>query len=219
MFGQDAIRAASILYEQGADGIQDWIDKVNDAGYAAETAEARMDNLNGDLEKLGGSFETLFIKSGSGANDFLRTTVQFAEQAVNAFSALPAPVQQGALGLAAFTSAATLMAGAGMKIFTTITDVRTALSSLNGSIPFITRIGSGFSAMSGGLAETRAAIGGFGNAWVTARANGVSNVRALSQAAAPALSGIGNAAKGAGNALLGAFGGPWAWPPQPESLR
>lgn len=209
MFGQDAIRAASILYEQGADGIQSWIDKVNDAGYAAETAEARMDNLNGDLEKLGGSFETLFIKSGSGGNDFLRTLVQFAEQAVNAFSALPAPVQQGALGLAAFTAAATLTAGAGMKIFTTITDVRTALSSLNGSIPFITRIGSGFTAMSGGLAEARAAIGGFGNAWVTARANGVSNVSALAQAATPALAGIGNAAKGAGSALLGAFGGPW----------
>lgn len=209
MFGQDAIRAASILYEQGAQGIQSWIDKVDDAGYAAETAEARMDNLNGDIEKLGGSFETLFIKSGSGGNDFLRSIVQFAEQAVNAFSSLPAPVQQGALGLAAFTAAATLTAGAGMKIFTTITDVRTALSSLNGSIPFITRIGSGFSAMSGGLAETRAAIGGFGNAWVTARANGVSNIGALAQAATPALAGIGNAAKGAGSALLGAFGGPW----------
>lgn len=209
MFGQDAIRAASILYEQGAEGIQSWIDKVNDAGYAAETAEARMDNLNGDLEKLGGSFETLFIKSGSGANDFLRTVVQFAEQAVNAFSALPAPVQQGALGLAAFTSAAALTAGTGMKVFTMITDVRTAMQSLNGSVPFLTRIMDGFSGMRGGLAETRAAIGGFGTAWVTARANGVSNVSALAQAATPALAGIGNAAKGAGNALLGAFGGPW----------
>ncbi|WP_302701495.1 phage tail tape measure protein [uncultured Actinomyces sp.] len=209
MFGQDAIRAASILYEQGAEGIQSWIDQVNDAGYAAETAEARMDNLNGDLEKLGGSFETLFIKSGSGANDFLRSIVQFAEQAVNAFSALPAPVQQGALGLAAFTSAAALTAGAGMKVFTMITDVRTAMQSLNGSVPFLTRIMDGFSGMRGGLAETRAAISGFGNAWVTARANGVSNVNALAQAATPALAGIGNAAKGAGNALLGAFGGPW----------
>lgn len=209
MFGQDAIRAASILYEQGAQGIQSWIDKVNDAGYAAETAEARMDNLNGDLEKLGGSFETLFIKSGSGANDFLRSIVQFAEQAVNAFSALPAPVQQGALGLAAFTSAAAITAGTGMKVFTMITDVRTAMASLNGSVPFLTRIMDGFSGMRGGLAETRAAIGGFGNAWVTARANGVSNVSALAQAATPALAGIGNAAKGAGNALLGAFGGPW----------
>lgn len=209
MFGQDAIRAASILYEQGAQGIQSWIDKVNDAGYAAETAEARMDNLNGDLEKLGGSFETLFIKSGSGANNFLRSIVQFAEQAVNAFSALPAPVQQGALGLAAFTSAATLTAGAGMKIFTTITDIRTALSSLNGSIPFITRIGSGFAAMRGGLSDARGAISGFGNAWVTARANGVSNISALAQSAGPALSGIGRAAKGAGSALMGAFGGPW----------
>ena len=209
MFGQDAIRAASILYEQGAEGVQNWIDKVNDAGYAAETAQARMDNLNGDIEKLGGSFETLFIKSGSGANSFLRSVVQGAEQAVNAFSALPAPVQQGALGLAAFTSAAALAAGGGMKIFTMVMDVRTAMQSLNGSIPFITRIMDGFSGMRGGLSETRAAIGGFGTAWVTARANGVSNISALAQAATPALAGIGNAAKGAGNALLGAFGGPW----------
>lgn len=209
MFGQDAIRAASILYEQGAQGIQDWIDKVNDAGYAAETAEARMDNLNGDLEKLGGSFETLFIKSGSGANDFLRSLVQGAEQAVNAFSALPAPVQQGALGLAAFTSAAALTAGTGMKVFTMVMDVRTAMQSLNGSVPFLTRIMDGFSGMRGGLAETRAAIGGFGNAWATARANGVSNIGALAQAATPALSGIASSAKGAGSALLGAFGGPW----------
>lgn len=209
MFGQDAIRAASILYEQGAEGIQSWIDKVNDAGYAAETAEARMDNLKGDIEKLGGSFETLFIKSGSGANSFLRSIVQGAEQAVNAFSVLPAPVQQGALGLAAFTSAAALAAGGGMKLFTMVMDIRTAMQSLNGSIPFLTRIMDGFSGMRGGLTETRAAIGGFGNAWVTARANGVSNVRALSQAATPALAGIGNAAKGAGSALLGAFGGPW----------
>ena len=209
MFGQDAIRAASILYEQGADGIQNWIDKVNDAGYAAETAEARMDNLNGDIEKLGGSFETLFIKSGSGANDFLRSLVQGAEQAVNAFSALPAPVQQGALGLAAFTSAAALTAGTGMKVFTMVMDVRTAMQSLNGSVPVLTRIMDGFSGMRGGLAETRAAIGGFGNAWATARANGVSNIGALAQAATPALSGIASSAKGAGSALLGAFGGPW----------
>lgn len=209
MFGQDAIRPASILYEQGAKGVQSWIDKVNDAGYAAETAQARMDNLNGDIEKLGGSFETLFIKSGSGANSFLRSIVQGAEQAVNAFGALPAPVQQGALGLAAFTSAAALAAGGGMKIFTMVMDVRTAMQSLNGSIPFITRIMDGFSGMRGGLAETRAAIGGFGTAWVTARANGVSNIGALAQAATPALAGIGNAAKGTGSALLGAFGGPW----------
>ena len=38
------------------------------ARVAGAHAEARMDNLNGDLEKLGGSFETLFIKSGRAAD-------------------------------------------------------------------------------------------------------------------------------------------------------
>ena len=38
IFGSDAVRAASVLYEQGAKGIQNWIDKTNDAGNAARTA-------------------------------------------------------------------------------------------------------------------------------------------------------------------------------------
>src|SRR5207237_5181548 len=54
IFGNDAIRAASILYTEGADGIQQWIDKTNDAGFAAETAAARTDNLAGDIERLKG---------------------------------------------------------------------------------------------------------------------------------------------------------------------
>lgn len=209
MFGQDAIRAANVLYKEGAEGIQRWIDNVNDAGYASETAQTRMDNLAGDVERLGGSFETLFIKSGSGGNDFLRTIVQFAEKAVNAFSALPGPVQQGALGILAFGSAATLAAGAGMKIFSSIVEVRQALSSLNGSIPFITRISTGFSDILSGLKTTGAGIRDFGLTFVSARTVGSSSISALGQAVTPVLTGIGGAARGVGTALLGAFGGPW----------
>jgi TP901 family phage tail tape measure protein len=50
IFGSDATRAASVLYEQGAVGIQKWIDKTNDAGYAASTAAKLTDNLSGDME-------------------------------------------------------------------------------------------------------------------------------------------------------------------------
>ena len=34
IFGSDAIRAANVLYNEGGEGIQGWIDKVNDAGHA-----------------------------------------------------------------------------------------------------------------------------------------------------------------------------------------
>lgn len=36
IFGSDAIRAANVLYNEGADGIADWTKKVSDSGYAAQ---------------------------------------------------------------------------------------------------------------------------------------------------------------------------------------
>src|SRR5688500_14989918 len=45
IFGTDAIRAASVLYENGAAGIADWTTKVNDSGFAAEQARTKTDNL------------------------------------------------------------------------------------------------------------------------------------------------------------------------------
>ena len=83
IFGSDAERAANVIYEQGADGIANWTNKVNDAGFAARTAAIMQDNLAGDLEKLGGSFDTVFLQSGSGANDVLRDLVQMLEKVVD----------------------------------------------------------------------------------------------------------------------------------------
>src|SRR5690606_15055149 len=51
IFGMDAIRAANILMTQGESGIREWIDAVDDQGYAAEQAAIRMDNLKGDIER------------------------------------------------------------------------------------------------------------------------------------------------------------------------
>ncbi|WP_313812985.1 phage tail tape measure protein [Glutamicibacter sp.] len=92
IFGSDAVRAANILYEEGAEGIQKWEDAVNDAGFAADTAAAMQNNLAGDLEKLGGSFDTVFLKSGSGANAVLREFVQGAESMIDFVGQIPEPV-------------------------------------------------------------------------------------------------------------------------------
>jgi TP901 family phage tail tape measure protein len=66
IFGSDAARAATVLYREGAAGINEWTNKVNDAGYAQKQAAALTDNLAGDLERLGGSFDTLLISIGQG---------------------------------------------------------------------------------------------------------------------------------------------------------
>lgn len=112
LFGSDAVRAAAVLYEQGAEGIQAWEDAVNDAGYAAETAAIMQDNLAGDLEKLGGAFDTVFLKAGGTGNDGLRGLVQTAEDLVDAVGKIPAPVL-GAIGVVSgLTGGALLLGGA-----------------------------------------------------------------------------------------------------------
>lgn len=112
IFGSDAIRAANVLYKQGADGISEWIDKVNDSGFAAVTASIKQDNLAGDVEKLGGSFDSLLIKSGSGLSESLRGLVQGAESVVDAMGRIPAPIMNATVGIAGITGGALLLGGA-----------------------------------------------------------------------------------------------------------
>lgn len=92
IFGSDAIRSASILYTDGAAGVDKWKAAVNDAGYASSTAAKLTDNLAGDIERLKGSLETLAIESGSGANGGLRVLAKGLNDLVNQFADLPPAV-------------------------------------------------------------------------------------------------------------------------------
>jgi len=53
LFGSDAVRAAAVLYEGGAEGVRKWREAVDDSGFAAAQAAILMDNLAGDVEQLG----------------------------------------------------------------------------------------------------------------------------------------------------------------------
>ena len=119
IFGSDAIRAANVLYKEGSDGIAEWTDAVSESGYAQEMAAKKTDNLKGDIERLGGSFDTMLLTLGEGANGPMRTVVQSLEGMIDAFNALPAPVQQSIVLAAA--------AAGGM------TALHKALSPLNNS--------------------------------------------------------------------------------------
>ena len=95
MFGSYAIQGANVLYAEGASGIDEWTKKVSQSGYAADLAAKKNDNLKGDLENLSGSFKSLMISLGEGGQGPLRSLVQTLDTLVDAFSQLPAPVQQG----------------------------------------------------------------------------------------------------------------------------
>ncbi len=131
IFGTDAIRSASILMQQGADGIQDWITSVNDSGFAAEQARAKTNNLNGDLSKLKAVFETDLIQAGSGANDVLRDTTKTITGLAQGFANAPEPVQQTILAIAGVTAGAALLGGGLLILVPKIESTMSALKRLN----------------------------------------------------------------------------------------
>lgn len=156
IFGSDAVRAANVLYTQGADGIQQYIDQTNDSGYAAETARLKLDNLAGDVERLGGAFDTALIQSGSGANDVMRGLVQIATDVVDAIGALPAPVLQTGTGLAAVAAAVSLTSGAALLGVPKIAEFKRGLDTLGISTGSAVR---GLVGVGGAVAAATLAIG------------------------------------------------------------
>lgn len=135
IFGSDAVRAANVLYEQGATGIKDWTDKVNDQGYAAVTASIKTDNLAGDIERLGGSFDSVLIKSGSGAAESLRGLVQGAEDLVDALGNIPAPILNAGVGIAGIAGGAALLGGGLMTTLPKVIEFKQSMSDLAEASP------------------------------------------------------------------------------------
>lgn len=134
MFGSDAVRAANVLFQEGESGIRKWTAAVDDQGYAAETARTRLDNLKGDVEALGGAFDSALITMGSGANGPLREVVQGITDLVDSFNGLPDWAQQSALGVAALGGAALLAGGAFFTAVPKIAEFNAAMATMPGNV-------------------------------------------------------------------------------------
>lgn len=130
IFGSDAIRAATVLYDQGAAGISKWTANVDDAGYAAEAAKTRLDNLAGDFEAFKGSLETALIGTGEGSTGVFRELLQGATGAINLFNKLPAPIKTVSSALLAVTAITGGSLWFGSKVISGITDTKSALQDL-----------------------------------------------------------------------------------------
>lgn len=139
IFGNEQITTARLLYAGGAKAVDEWTAAVDDAGFASDQAALKTDNLMGDLERLGGSLDTLFIQSGSGANGTLRTLTQGAEDLVNLLGELPQPI---------LTATTVLVGGGGLvllgiagmgKLTTTIIETKAAAEVLGISLKGVGR--------------------------------------------------------------------------------
>lgn len=87
MFGSDAVRAANILFKEGAQGInkmQQEMTKFTSASVARE----RLNNLNGALEMLWGSIDTILIQVGQIFLPTLTRLTQGLNVVADAFQAL-----------------------------------------------------------------------------------------------------------------------------------
>lgn len=132
IFGTDAMRSASVLMSEGRDGIAKWISDVNDQGFAAQQAAGKMDNMNGDLKKLGAAFQTGLIEMGQSADGFLRPMIQGVTDAIHAFNELPQPVKGFGMAAAATAGGVALLVGSFLtlapKVFETIKGFQTLIS-------------------------------------------------------------------------------------------
>lgn len=114
LFGSDAIRAAAILTEQGADGFNKMAGAMTKV-KAADVAKTRMDNLSGSVEQLKGSFETMLIKLGSGGQGPLKSLVDSLTKLVNGFNNLSNGTRQTITVIALSTGVFLLLGSAVIK--------------------------------------------------------------------------------------------------------
>lgn len=165
IFGSDAVRAANVLYEQGAAGIDEWTAAVNDQGYAAEQAAIRMDNLKGDIEGLSGSFETALIGLGEGANGPLRSLVQGLDGAVDSFNGMSDGAKNAVLWTVGGAGLFTLGLAGAIKMTTALGETVGALKSIG----VLSEAGAGrIGALAAGAAKIAGVAAGLAAAAVAA---------------------------------------------------
>ena len=194
IFGADAVRAANVLYEQGAEGIDDWTKAVSQSGYAADLAAKKNDNLKGDLENLSGSFEYLMISLGEGGQGPLRSLVQTLDTLVDGFASLPAPVQQSIVLMAA-------LVGGSVAVHKAMGPLNSSSSQLAQTLGLIADPGQRLIGLGSGIASAFQTWGAtFGSA--ESQINTFGTTISRSQ-------GVMAGFKSIGSGLFAALGGPW----------
>lgn len=137
LFGADAIRAANILVAAGADEWTKMERAVNKAGSSQAAADANMKGLNGAIEYLKGSVDSLLITIGTPFLTGLADVVRSGADALSAFAALSPEVINAALAfggvLAAIGPAVAILgtlAGALAFVLTPLGAVTVAVGAL-----------------------------------------------------------------------------------------
>lgn len=164
IFGSDAIRAAQVLFREGAEGFDKIKAAVTAQGAAAELANAQMKGLAGAWEGFKSQLETIGIQIyeviKTPLTDFLRTAADLAGRLGDAFSQMPEGLQ---VAVIAFTA---LAAAAGPVIFIVGTIV-SAIGSLLASASTIGIVALAIAGIGQALAPVLVWVAALYAAWQT----------------------------------------------------
>lgn len=128
LFSNAALSGSTIIANEGAAGIQNYLAQVNIAGSAAENGRIRNDNLAGSFEQLKSTVQTAAIAFGTQLLPVLRSVVDTATGVVNA--AIPRIQAFGAGIASVFTTITGAVGGLGGPILAIVAAIGGALAAL-----------------------------------------------------------------------------------------
>lgn len=144
IFGTDGQRAANAIFAIGEQKVRDFSAETGASGSVARSAQARMDNLEGTLKNLGGSFETVQIIVGRFFIPVLRTIAEAIRGPLDAFSSMSPAAQQAATALVALGGAIASGLGSMILLAPIIRALGPSFAALGSSLvrvaPFFLRI-------------------------------------------------------------------------------
>jgi phage-related protein len=109
-FTKYGLAGLETIVEQNRDSFVKYKEELKSMDAAAQ-AKTRMDNLEGSIELLKGSFETFMTKAGTPFLNGIRKVVDTLNVIVDKFTNLPQPIQKGIMIFSAVTGVLAIVAG------------------------------------------------------------------------------------------------------------
>jgi TP901 family phage tail tape measure protein len=141
IFTSRSIGEANILMQAGAKGVDDWTNKVNDQGFAAEQARRKLDNLNGDLLKLKNTFGVALIETGEEAQGTLRGLAQEATGLIDVYNQLSPTAKGVVVTTASIVAGLALLSGGLLIAVPKVVAFNSALKAVTGAETFLGSLG------------------------------------------------------------------------------
>nr|WP_141431900.1 phage tail tape measure protein [Bacillus sp. 03113] len=158
MFGTDAIRAANILYKEGAAGVSNMYSAMSKV-TAADVAAEKMNNVKGRIEQLKGAVETMAISLGNALLPAISKIVAGLQWLVDKFNGL-SPAMQSFIAITAVVVAVlALIAGPILILIAMLPSLMMGFTAIAGAVGMTAGALAGLLGIIAGVVAALALIG------------------------------------------------------------